>query len=239
MSSVGFARICDPNPESVKFFESGITNEEDLKLQVNEYLKRLQSEPNATGYIINYGTRKEISWLENIFLNEIRFRSFDGSRIIIVNGGYGEIAKTDLWIVPAGATPPTPNYSKAEKKQTIVDPNVRIVRITEENSDGCPTIVERAIKLGQFEAFGNVSDRFFNWIFSDFAENLNLDKTLKGYILIYGNTEETGNALDRIVRLSSVQNIGVDRLIIKNGGNKKKFVIELWILPEDAQSPIQ
>ena len=94
-------------PEEVDSFDN-IPND-DVKARLDTFFTRVQSDPNAQGYIINYGTPREITRREKVIRDFIRFRRQDASRYVIVNGGdQGSGVRTRLFIVPAGATPPTP-----------------------------------------------------------------------------------------------------------------------------------
>ena len=79
-----------------------------VKMKMDNFYLELSNDPNATGYIINYGTAREIARREKQIRVSITFRKYDIQRITFVRGGYRQIIKTDLWIVPPGAQPPTP-----------------------------------------------------------------------------------------------------------------------------------
>ena len=44
-----------------------------------------------------------------MFANHTRFRGFDAARITIVNGGFRDEGRTQLWLVPPGGEPPVPS----------------------------------------------------------------------------------------------------------------------------------
>ena len=72
-------------------------------------MTQLNNNPTAQGYIINYGTEKQIAAREKQIRNAITFLRLDASRVTLVRGGEsGGDVRTVLWVVPAGATPPTP-----------------------------------------------------------------------------------------------------------------------------------
>ncbi len=82
---------------------------DDVRARLDAYFVTLQNDPNATGYIVNYGPAKDVAKLEKLMRNHVQFRNFDIRRLTFVNGGNtGEGLKTNLWIVPAGADSPTP-----------------------------------------------------------------------------------------------------------------------------------
>ncbi len=97
----------DPIPFETDQF--GKLANDDVRGRLDNYFVTLQQDPSATGYIINYGPPKEVAAREKLMRNHIAFRNFDGSRITFVNGGNpGSGIQTNLWVVPAGATAPSP-----------------------------------------------------------------------------------------------------------------------------------
>ncbi len=97
--------------EARKIDEYGKTNLEDQMARLDNFAVQLQNEPNATAYIVSYGGRrsqpdeaqKTLDTTKN-YLTKTRRMSPD--RFTFINGGYREEPTTELWIVPAGATPP-------------------------------------------------------------------------------------------------------------------------------------
>lgn len=95
-------------PHSEKIDEFGKATNGNVKMRFDNFMVNLQNDPTAQGYILNYGSAKEISKRDRQIRNAIAFRNFDAQRITVVNGGGEGEVKTQFWIVPAGATPPTP-----------------------------------------------------------------------------------------------------------------------------------
>lgn len=63
-----------------------LTNNEVIA-RVDALFVRLGNDPNLQGYIINYGTDKEVSARERQIQKAIAFRKYDLSRVTIVRGG--------------------------------------------------------------------------------------------------------------------------------------------------------
>jgi hypothetical protein len=94
-------------PEKVDEF--GALKPDDLKARLDNYFIRLQNDPSAKGVIINYGTPRDVAKRKKDIQAAIAFRKFDGSRITFVDGpDNGGGINTVLWVVPTGATDPTP-----------------------------------------------------------------------------------------------------------------------------------
>ena len=82
--------------------------------RLDNFFSRLQKNQDATGYIITYQGKNAlpaeygVSAYEKIIKNYISFRNFNASRITFLNGGFREELSTELWLVPSGASEPTP-----------------------------------------------------------------------------------------------------------------------------------
>ena len=113
MSSVAFAQTQEntepqKTPKAIKFDEFEKATNGNVKMIMDTFYVELSNNPAAQGYIINYGTAKEVAKREKQLRNSIVFRRYDASRITFVRGGSREVIKTDLWLVPPDAEPPTP-----------------------------------------------------------------------------------------------------------------------------------
>lgn len=89
----------------------GALQPDDVKARIdNFYVTQLNNNPSAQGYIINYGTEKQNADREKQIRKAISFLKLDPSRVIIVNSVVttGGDVRTVFYVVPAGATPPTP-----------------------------------------------------------------------------------------------------------------------------------
>jgi hypothetical protein len=96
---------------------------DDQKARLDNLAVELQNDPTTTGYIIAYGGRTSpigqvemlMTRARNYLTNE---RAIDGSRLVIVNGGFREGDSVELWLVPRGAATPraTPTVQAGEVK---------------------------------------------------------------------------------------------------------------------------
>lgn len=96
-----------PNPDPVLVDEFGKMPNDDIRGRLDLFFAELSNNPNNQGYIINYGSPREVAARERLITNHINFRKFDRSRITMVNGGAGE-QNTKLYRVPPGAENPAP-----------------------------------------------------------------------------------------------------------------------------------
>ncbi|HEX8285682.1 MAG TPA: hypothetical protein VF588_20165 [Pyrinomonadaceae bacterium] len=100
-----------PNP--TKFDEIGEIQRDDEKARLDVFAIELQNSPGAQGYIIGYGGRNRrygtgAQRAQRARDYVVTTRGIEGSRIITLEGSARESGATELWIVPAGATPPRP-----------------------------------------------------------------------------------------------------------------------------------
>ncbi|MEZ5308914.1 MAG: hypothetical protein R2684_17345 [Pyrinomonadaceae bacterium] len=95
--------IVDKKPEAVLIDEFGKIPNNDVKTRIDSLFIQLQSDPSATGYIINYGSAKDVRAREKLIRDYIAFRNYDADRVVFVNGGTESTIRTRLWVVPQGA----------------------------------------------------------------------------------------------------------------------------------------
>ena len=96
---------------------------DDQKARLDNLAVELQNDPSTTAYIIAYGGRMSpIGQVERLMTRAqeylVKQRGIDGSRIVVVNGGFRENDSVELWIVPSGAAPPraTPTIQAGDLK---------------------------------------------------------------------------------------------------------------------------
>jgi hypothetical protein len=108
-----------------KFDEYGNIKRNDEKARLDNFANELQANPGAQGYIIGYGGRRGRAGEAQARADRakdylVNSRGIDAGRLVTVDGGFREEATTELWIVPAGATPPTasPTVDASEVQTT-------------------------------------------------------------------------------------------------------------------------
>ena len=108
-SETGSVPYC-PSPRL--FDEFGSLSYGDIRERIPNLFVELGENPGAQGYIINYGTDREIARRERQIRDAITFLKLDAPRITLVNGGANPRGKgiwTKVWIVQPGAENPTPD----------------------------------------------------------------------------------------------------------------------------------
>jgi hypothetical protein len=101
---------CGLRPPQPNLFDGyGPLPNGEFKACFENFYVELRNNPNAQGYIINYGTDREIARREKQLRDVIASLNLDSSRITLVRGGAnqrGKGVRTKVWIVPPGAENP-------------------------------------------------------------------------------------------------------------------------------------
>jgi hypothetical protein len=132
-----------PTPQPARLFDTyGNIPRNDVKARLDNFANELQAQPGSQGYIIGYGGRKGVAgeaqrradFAKDYLVNT---RGIDAGRLVTLDGGFKEEATTELWIVPAGATPPTasPTVDASEVKATSAPTRRRPTRRRRRDDD--------------------------------------------------------------------------------------------------------
>lgn len=99
-----------PLPEPVKIDEFGKRSNDEIRGLLDNFFNELNANPNNQGYIILYGTEREMTARERLIVNHINLRNFPRDRVTIVRGGVHPdgTVYTKLYRIPPGADNPAP-----------------------------------------------------------------------------------------------------------------------------------
>jgi hypothetical protein len=96
-----------PLPQAKLVDEFGPQKDDEVKARVDNFYIELNNDPNAKGYVVNYGNAKQIAARKAQIMKAVNFRKYDANRLVFVDGGdTGAGVNTKFWLVPAGAKPP-------------------------------------------------------------------------------------------------------------------------------------
>ncbi len=106
--------VAPGKPDPRLFDQFGRLPDDEIKARIQNLYVELGNNPTAQGYIISYGTDREIAARERQIRNAISFLNLDASRVTLVRGGSTNPTGqrgvyTKVWIVPPGADNPTPD----------------------------------------------------------------------------------------------------------------------------------
>jgi len=113
-SKTGSVKVTRKSPEILDEF--GNIPRDEIRARLDAMMIALGQNPNAVGYIINYGTAAEIARREKMIREHIAFRKYDANRVRFISGGAnprGETGvRTRFFIIPPGTDTPTPEDSQ-------------------------------------------------------------------------------------------------------------------------------
>ena len=98
-----------------KFDEYGNIRFNDEKARLDNYAIQLQNEPGSTGVIIVYGSCEGEAQQRGDRAKDylVNTRGIEAGRITVIDGGCRSDLTVQLWIVPAGSTPPAADSTGA------------------------------------------------------------------------------------------------------------------------------
>ena len=118
LSSTLLVKGMGPTSPIRKFDEFGDIKCEDEMARLDNFAIQLQHEPQARGVIIFYGGKMFRGRLPKRGEAEaraarlkpylVRRRGIPTNQVMVINGGYAEEWRAELWIIPPGASLPTP-----------------------------------------------------------------------------------------------------------------------------------
>jgi hypothetical protein len=96
-----------------RFDEFPSVAHDDDKARFDNLAIELQNSPGSTGYIIAYaGRNSRAGEAERMAARAVEYltttRGISRDRVITINGGYRDVNSFEMWLVPQGASPPTP-----------------------------------------------------------------------------------------------------------------------------------
>lgn len=97
-------------PTSIQVDEFGPQKDDEVKARVDNFYIRLNNDPTARGYIINYGTAAQIKARRAQILRAINRpgAGHDASKVTFVDSVTSGPVNTKFYVVPAGADNPNP-----------------------------------------------------------------------------------------------------------------------------------
>jgi hypothetical protein len=111
-AATGVAALPQLTPPK-RFDEFPSVTHDDDKARFDNLAIELQNNPGSIGYVVAYaGRNSRAGEADRMGQRAIEYlttmRGLSGDRVRFVNGGYRETNSFELWLVPQGATPPSP-----------------------------------------------------------------------------------------------------------------------------------
>lgn len=90
----------NPKPQitarQIDEFERATSGE--IKARMDNFYIELYNNEDSAGYIVNYGTKRQVDQRVNQIKRYIAGRKYDASRVKFINDGTGKTIKTEFWI---------------------------------------------------------------------------------------------------------------------------------------------
>jgi hypothetical protein len=193
----------------------------DLNMRTDALFNEIvATNSKAKGYILIYTNTKnvlEALRFERLIIGEIKFHSFDESRIVVIRKKTNEDLKIELWIDEKGEKPPFTTESEWNLS-SIYSTKPKLFHIA-------------YYKDGICSAFGEVKQ---------FADILLADQNLKGHIVIFEKSQKgflktKKEFLDEFTKQHNIQQNQLRTFFIKIP--KDSFAYnELWLVPKKKNS---
>lgn len=136
-SKASCSLIIERPPPITKFDSYGVLPIKEEKLRLDNFAAALKNAPGAHGYVLSYGgargfagDSKAIGERAKAYL--VNERDIHAARIVSIEGGFREKLTVDLWVVPAGATPPKP-------EPTVAPSEVKLIKLPARKTAKRPT----------------------------------------------------------------------------------------------------
>lgn len=235
LCAVASAQAGAPSPAARLIDEYGHINTSDMLARLDNFAIELQNAPGHTGYVVAYPQLNKFpAWpLRRAYWSKGYLemdRRLEPERVVVLNGGFGDEIKYQLWIVPPGAPPPVPPFDLAAALFRERTPLLYDRRI---NWTPVPHGAE-----GNYDYFERESDTH-----EPFVAALRADPAARGLIIAYARRRDRRGADRRLaarekLSILKLHAIGADRIVAKGGGLRSERTLDYWIVPPGAALPL-
>lgn len=232
LSAAAVAQVSTPPAAAVKVDSFGDTEDSDWLARLDNFAITLQDSPGSKGYVAAFYARNKFpgwplrraNWAVGYL---IATRLIPPERLSVVNGGFADETRYELWAAPADAAPPVKRYDPAltmsgEKNPLLFD---RFVIYDPSEYDL------------NYEGYLSLKGRF-----EPFAAALNADPGLRGCIVGYMKKRHRRGTDRRLAartkrQLTTAHPVDVRRVVAIGGGRRDERMVELWLVPPGADLP--
>lgn len=242
------------NQTARKFDEFGDILYSDLIARLDNLAVMLQAEPNSRGFLIVYGTRRDLPGLSSSLALRMKdylvnTRGISKEHVFTLDGGILDCLTQELWIVPIGSAPTL--RSEARLRYSHFDSAWKFYEygfLPPEFYKRFGVSRTEDSDADQLEAYANEvkKNRRFKACIIAYAQ-YNPQPGLADYSGNYEPSREVrldplGTALKRLELekrfLIRVYGIPASRIRTIDGGYQKHRSVELWIVPGGEPLPI-
>ncbi len=217
--------LVSQNDIARKFDDYGDLNTDDEAARLDAFAEELRQHPNLRGYIIGYNQPRKLrgSYLRRIYGDQHYLswaRGIEPSRVVVIDGGYRNEYRIELWLVPEGAPPPSP------------DPNISRPQINDATSYQFDLECLDCAPAVNLNLYGLRKEGL-----KFYADVLRNNPNLRGFLMV--GARNTLNEARRARRIL-VRDYGIaaNRIVIRIRYGVDGSNVEMWIVPRGASLPM-
>jgi hypothetical protein len=204
----------------------------DWLARLDNFAIELQNSPGSKGYVAAFYARHKLPGLALRLANRavnylIMSRDVAPERLSVINSGFADETRFELWAAEGGAQPPVKAFDPA------------LMMAGEKN----PLLFDRLVFYEPSDYgldYGNYSS--LKGTYEPFATVLDADRGLRACIIGYmkkGNRRGTDRRLaERAKRqLATAHAVDVSRVVAIGGGRRGEKMVEMWLVPPGSDLP--
>lgn len=207
---------------------------EDLRARLDMFLATISEKPDSVGYVVANADASMPGRLHKyfrMFLNHVRFRSFNADKIRFYRGPDTTDLHVQLWLIPKGARPPN---VPLEFRQGPIDTAVLF------DASEISLVKKGVVEFGG-DMGGEPCD--FGLDLNQFAISLGANPRLIGYLVASSNGLRDSDRAKLALSVTAIQLIkrhGVSAHRVKTlyAGDRKSRVMQLWLVPPGSSPPV-
>lgn len=234
-SPPAFGQGLKPPPAPGKIDEWGAISCDDLLSRMDNFAAALRDDESSRAFIVSYGGRRTlpgrlISYAEIVKPYLTAVRGIEPGRIFSVAGGERERMSIEVWVVPAGATPPVPDPPYTEE---VWRPAARF-----KFDEG---FADYVVYDGKPQLWTRDMDCITDGIDPrGFGRALKARPGSRGHVIVYnecGKSRRRAAVVGRLVRREIATEQGAGRITAVHGGCRDVASVELWVVPPGVSVP--
>lgn len=197
-------------------------NCEYRQMNMDRFFVELNNDPSAAGYVFSFGSPRAVAAVERQMRANVKWRRFDSTRIVFVNGGGKSKKPTiEFWVVPAGAEVPIPEPPVENEADFDT---------AETNTKGKNNPKEPYVFSSEYYDGGACVGEDTELDLEGFAQKLKENPKARGNIVIMMPTRAEFREKEKEI-LNFLIEKGIKRQRLRTFQQKSFGGVELWFLP--------
>jgi hypothetical protein len=204
--------------------EYGDLNTDDEAARLDAFAEELRQHSNLRGYLVGYNQPRKLrgSYLRRIYGDQHYLswaRGIEPNRVVVIDGGYRDKYRIELWLVPEGASPPPPAPTISQSQIS----DATSYKFDLECLDCAPAV--------NLDLYGLRKEGL-----KFYANVLRNNSKLQGFLVIgtHKRLHEARKAKRVLIRDYGIE---ANRIVIRIGDGVDVSNVEMWIVPRGARLP--